>query len=745
MEHPARLRLLYTSAVYAFIMKIFRLRVTALLRSQRLFLVLASFALVYASLAALRTVSDPDSFWQLASGRWIAQHHQVPSVDVFSYTAQGQPWIYPAGSGLLLYLVYSLGGYTLLSCLGAAACAGAVALLLWRGSEVTAALAIIAVPIIAGRTAPRADMFTVVLFAAYLAILWQNYQTGRARLWLLPLLMIAWVNLHLGFLAGIGLIAAFIGIDGLEILLLRESRVQTLQRLRRAAPWYIATAFATLVNPWGWKIYSALARQDRAMALHAGRIAEWGSVRLNWDAAAAILFLRNPKSGFYLLLVVALIAALVAIRQRKLGAAILLICAAYAGVQHVRMFALTACVVVVVGGAILAPVTQELASRISDRPTRRWMAASVTSLLALLVAVRCFDVVMNRNHSPMTFGARFGWQMPERAADFVKRENLPGQVFNTYNEGGYMVWSLGPRYRDYIDGRALPFGPDIFRHEAELLQSSLDSDGWQREADRYGINTIILPLNRFESTFVTLKNFCSSVDWRPVYLDEVSAVFLRRTVQTEDVIRRFPVDCSTAPLPKAPLFQSRGGAFNQWANAAGVLAALGRNTEALAAIDQASEISPDNSFVPWLRGNIYSLMDLRADAEREYLQAIALEPHEGLLWFSLATLYKHEGRIAETIQAEQRAIKLSSTQQSSELLKLAQLYLDTAQPKAALATFDKAVHDAPPDALAATGARSFRYEVAMGRAAAWRALGDTRRANSYDEEAVQDLVPAGQE
>jgi hypothetical protein len=72
--------------------------------NRRLFLALAIIALIYAFLAGLRTVSDPDTFWQLATGRWVVEHHRVFSTDVFSYTAQGQPWIYPAGSGLLLYV-----------------------------------------------------------------------------------------------------------------------------------------------------------------------------------------------------------------------------------------------------------------------------------------------------------------------------------------------------------------------------------------------------------------------------------------------------------------------------------------------------------------------------------------------------------------------------------------------------------------------------------------------------------------
>ena len=86
---------------------------------RRLFLVLGAIALIYAFLAGLRTISDPDSFWQLATGRWVAQHHHVFSTEVFSYTAQGQPWIYPVGSSLFLYWVYVIGGYALLSWVGA--------------------------------------------------------------------------------------------------------------------------------------------------------------------------------------------------------------------------------------------------------------------------------------------------------------------------------------------------------------------------------------------------------------------------------------------------------------------------------------------------------------------------------------------------------------------------------------------------------------------------------------------------
>ncbi len=76
------------------------------LQRRDVFVILGCLALLYAFLAGLRTVSATDLGWQLATGRWVVQHHSVPSTDVLSYTAAGEPWIYPLGAGVdFLYCV----------------------------------------------------------------------------------------------------------------------------------------------------------------------------------------------------------------------------------------------------------------------------------------------------------------------------------------------------------------------------------------------------------------------------------------------------------------------------------------------------------------------------------------------------------------------------------------------------------------------------------------------------------------
>jgi tetratricopeptide (TPR) repeat protein len=709
---------------------------------RRVYFLLACVALTYAFLAGLRAVSDFDLGWQLATGRWVVQHHRIPSVDVFSYTAPGQPWIYPVGAGLIFYAAYLLGSYSFISYLGAAACAGTVMLLLRRGSAVSAGIAVLAVPLIALRTAPRADMFSVVLFAAFISLLWENHRTGRAPLWLLPLLMVAWVNLHLGFVAGLGLVLAYVAAELLETIAGPVRRHAALQRLRRAAGWLACTVLATLVNPWGWGIYRALTRQAQANAQQEFWITEWIGVPLNWAAIDNSLSPRQTRGAIYLLLAIAVIAAALALLRAQLGAAMLLLGAAYPAVRYVRMGAIFACVVVVVGGCVLAWEIPRVASWIRPARARSLIASAAAGLMILLAGVRSFDLVTNRHYfqgtEETTFGAGLSWWFPERAAEFIARENLPGEVFNTYDEGSYLTWKLGPERRDYIDGRAIPFGVPRIQQLNKLLQRAPDDPIWEQETSRYGINTLIFPLGRIDGIQqVRLQDFCNSQVWRPVYLDEVSAVFVRRTAETEELIQRFPVNCATAPLPARQPGTGRAEAFNAWANAAAVLAALDRNAEALAATANALSIFPDSAFLHWLRANVLFASGRLDESEQEYLAAVALEPSE-VTWSALADFYQKRGRMADAIDAMKHAAELAA-KPHQPLLHLGYTYLQAGQPDEALQAFDAAVRSAPKN-IAAADNGTFDFMVAQGRSGAWDALGNLKKATLYQEEAAR-LAP----
>ena len=690
------------------------------------FLALSVVALTYAVLAGLRTVADYDVFWQMATGRWVVQHHKVFSTEIFSYTAEGQPWIYPVGAGVLFYGAFLAGGYALISWVGSLACASTIALLLRRGSGVTAALAIIAVPAIAARTAPRADLFTIVLFAAFLSILWEQAEAGTGKLWLLPLLMAAWVNLHLGFVAGLTLVCAYLALEAIRFCVEGQRR-DTGKRLKVAAPWVAGTFFATLVNPWGWGIYQALFRQEAAMEVHSGRITEWAGVSFTRSTLGQALAIQDPASAAEWILFIAAVAAVMAALQRQWPAAVLLVGTLLIAIRHVRFFALLACVAVVVGGAVLTSALKVVQSRIWDKRLLAILGAGVAAIFILLAGIRSFELVSNHNYfnedGIESFGAGLSWWFPERAMAFIERENLPAQIFNGYEAGGFLVWRLGPKYRDYVDGRAIPFGPELFNHLQELLQSRPDSPQWQREADSYGINTILFSVARHDGLkFVgsVLPYYCSSKDWRPVYLDEVSGVFVRRQPETQGLIDRFPVDCSTAPLaPVATPSGDRGQEFNRWANAAALLLALQRNQEAEAASTQALYAYDQSAALWYIRGKARLLKGHPREAEADFLQSAALKSNVAT-WSELADLYRSQKNYPAAIDAMERLAAITPNP-AAVLMALGYAYLETRQPQKALDTFDRA-----EKAVRAGAGNAPQAELNNGRALARNMLSGRR-------------------
>ena len=721
---------------------------------------LAAAAILYALLAGLHTVQDFDLGWQLASGRWVVQHHHVFSTDVFSYTASGQPWVYPALSGLVLYATFVLGGYALLSWLGALVCAGTVALTLRRNSLCTPALAIIAVPLIVNRTQPRAEMFTTILFAAFLALLWAHYRTGRGALWLIPVLMLLWVNLHLGFVAGLGLCAAYLLIEILDMLA-ESKREAALARVRNAWPWLACTVVATLLNPWGPSIYAALVTQARAQTLHNLWVLEWESVPLSWASLYQALDWRDPQSSLWWLIAVTLACICIAVWRRHWGAGLLLAGSLYFGLRHLRLQALFACAAIIVGGSLideLAHSIWESPGRATGTPRRvtvnpRLRIAAVVVLAIVFggfAGTRARDLISNRYYMRSaqlsSFGTGLSWWYPERAIDFLQREQLPANIFNGYSLGGYFTWRLFPEYRDYIDSRALPFGSALFFRAYDLPTEGPDSSAWQREADARAINTIILPISRYQgmTLFPQLHAFCRSQSWGPVYLDEVAAIFVRRTAQTNALIQRLKLDCDKllfdlpSDLGMARSSSARVALFNAWANAGGVLYSLESYPEALVYLDRAESVFQDNANVHLLRALVFQQLGRAADTESEFHTSLSLESNDEA-WFDLGLFYMTQKRYEDAARLFEQSAE-SSSRPHEMWMMLGQADLQLHQPKLALEAFKKADDSSPFREGGESLGAGFNSLVATGRAKACYQLGDLSQAVSFQEDAVR-LAP----
>src|SRR5436309_3245161 len=79
---------------------------------------------------SLRRLDDFETWWHLASGRWIAWHHAIPHTDVLSFTEPHNEWVNLQWLyDLLLYAVWSIGGASSLVLLSTAAFLGTFAII----------------------------------------------------------------------------------------------------------------------------------------------------------------------------------------------------------------------------------------------------------------------------------------------------------------------------------------------------------------------------------------------------------------------------------------------------------------------------------------------------------------------------------------------------------------------------------------------------------------------------------------
>jgi tetratricopeptide (TPR) repeat protein len=690
---------------------------------------LASLALFYALIAGLKTVVDFDLGWQMASGRYLLSHHAIPRTEMFSYTAHGVEWIYPALSCVVFYLFYQLGGYAAISWLCALTCVGCAAVLVYRRSFWSAVLAVVAVPVLASETMPRASLFTMILFVCFARILVEHFEDRRASLWLLPPFMLLWVNLHTGFIAGIALIVAYLLVEALEIPF-QSRRAAAIVRIRRALPWLIATITVTILNPWGFRIFLAVSRQQAVTRWQSVFLEEWAPVQL--ASALHEVGWRDPYSARWWLLGFGIVVALGCVWRWRFGPALVLMAATFAFLRHQRMEGPCILLICLIGGSALSKLS-------APRPHKWPLAIAGLSLLTILVGVRGIDLITNRtylSYGEITlFGAGPSWWIPQNATAFLLRNHLATNVFSDFNLSSYLVWRLGQQYPDFADGRYVPFGEQIIEKQRSLVALPLDSPQWTAAAQQYHINTIVFPLARIYALGeFPLQADCASKSWAPVYMDTTAIVFTRKGALAPPQI-----DCLTLDLlPSPDSDRRRAEQYQQFANASAIYSALRRFREADDAADRASTLYPSDPTLLFIRAQT-ALGERHYDLAEELLQATLATRQTDAGWYNLGLLYIAEHRLPEAAEALRRSAQLSREDDERYLL-IGRIQLAEQQPELALNTFAEAAHRSPYAASRTAAANEFNAQVAEGQAAAYMQLRQPARALELQRLAAQ-LTP----
>ena len=448
-------------------------------------------------------------------------------------------------------------------------------------------------------------------------------------------------------------------------------------------------------------------------------------------------------------MMIAILVILLALWRRQPGVVAIQAAALYLSVQHARYIGLFCVTTTIIGSTLLGEAcsTAPPPARLRDGLPKPLPLLRIPPALALgfvcaigvITLLHTADFISNRTHVVFHTESRFGageasW-FPERAASFIRREHLPGNIFQEYGLGGFAAWRLGPEYPDFIDGRFDHLGPAVLVQERKLMNQPADSPAWQAAADQWGINVLlILESGNRAADRQDALNFCQSSNWRPVYMDEVSLVLLRNVPANRPWLDRLQIDCRTQELAPPPS-ASRKALYDFWANAGGLLFALQRDLESEAALQRAVALYPGDPNVRMTSARLYHRHRMLDKAEAEYRAILELNETDQP-WDELGRIYVEQGRLPEAEQAFSRAAHLAASPCTS-YMNLAQVELWLNHPEAALQAYTGAEHSSPYRKGAESLAPDLYADIADGRADAEQMLSHRNQAIEFEQESVR--------
>lgn len=367
---------------------------------------------------------DPDFGWHIRTGKWIMDQKRVPTTDPFSYTMPTYPFVdHEWLTNLGMYLGYQRFGYNFLAGIFATLAtvtlwvAGMGGLRFWTLLPIGFGL-----EALMNRSGVRPQIEDWLLLM--ILIVWFDKRKFWLKtMWLFPILMVVWVNLHGGFALGIIL-------GGLIMFLawIQEKKINYREALTG-----LVGIVATLVNPYGWRVWWEVWMQMSDSGLRK-YIAEWQP------------FYNNVEFGYWLL--AALVGALgwryrVTYSWSMIGAAAVTFVAGLSSLRHMALF-------VVVAILFAAKGLEKFYEEIKISPTKIKRGKNMLVMFGgISLVVVTFSILKNygylKNYNPVSV-------YPNKAVDFLKKNPFEGNLFAPYEWGGYLIKEY-PEKKVFIDGR----------------------------------------------------------------------------------------------------------------------------------------------------------------------------------------------------------------------------------------------------------------------------------------------------
>lgn len=345
----------------------------------------------------------------------------------------------------------------------------------------------------------RCHMFSFLFFTLFIYLLEKIRQGNNKLLFLIPILVILWNNIHGGVVSGLGLIAMY----ALGEFLNKKSYLKYIITL-------IVSLLTLIINPWGYKYIKFL---FMANTMQRPYIIEW------WGLFSKYYLLKQIK--FKLFMFVSVIVELITIytnikfegikiwyEKADKVKYIVLLSTLYLAISHVKLLPFFAI-------ATICFVYEDFYNLIKNIKFPAWKD-KIVYIFILWISIFTFLI--------KDFSVPVGMDTyPVKEVEFIKQNNLKGNILSNFGLGSYISYKLYPNNLIYMDGR---YEEVYYDYMVPVLKEFfLAYPNWEQLLTYFPPDIMIL-----EKTYPIYNVIKNSTDWQNPYEGKYFGVFISKKI-----------------------------------------------------------------------------------------------------------------------------------------------------------------------------------------------------------------------
>lgn len=360
------------------------------------------------------------------------------------------------------------------------------------------------------------------LFMALFIVLIERYKQSKHiyLLWLLPVLELAWVNMHIYFVIGIGMYGLFFIEE-----LFRHKKLD--KRLLLIGATLI---FSIFLNPGFIRgavlPFTVFGNYGLSVEENASPFAIFTPTSTNTNIAYTLTL----QVLMFELLVFLFAVGLFAKKQWKeifqTGSGLF---SAGLGLKFMRSISVFG----VLGFIPLAQAFTKLEEKMR-KSVDKYMMSTIKGVVVLGVGIIIAIHVKGLfEYQILSFSFV---SSSENAVTFIKQTLLRGPIFNNYRIGNYIIYGLYPKEKVFVDARPEAYPVSFFD---EYWKMMADEQFFNQQVKKYNINAVVFNV---DDDSIKIRPFLlrllNSKDWVPVYADGLVTIIVRDNEVNKEVIEK---------------------------------------------------------------------------------------------------------------------------------------------------------------------------------------------------------------